>query len=85
MSAYIYRIDEGLQFFALQSGIAERNANELRRADHEVHDIADGRYFILFCLKDNMHIVPILIVETLYESGAVVDCFQLQGYAVFGK
>jgi len=24
MSAYIYRIDEGLQFFALQSGIAER-------------------------------------------------------------
>jgi hypothetical protein len=33
-----------LQFFALQSGIAERNANELRRADHEVHDIADGRY-----------------------------------------
>jgi len=23
---------------------AERNANELRRADHEVHDIADGRY-----------------------------------------
>ena len=107
-SAYIYRIDEGLQFFALQSGIAERcikaiqdyaysgfggrggkhgdifwdnesyaikqylkmfsdlasatlkqvadwfvwlagtlgrfNANELRRADHEVHDIADGRY-----------------------------------------
>ena len=41
---YIYRIDEGLQFFALQSGIAERNANELRRADHEVHDIADGRY-----------------------------------------
>ena len=98
MSAYIYRIDEGLQFFALQSGIAERcikaiqdfaysgfggrggkhgdifrdnesyaikhymkmfadlasatlkqvadrfNANELRRADHEVHDIADGRY-----------------------------------------
>ena len=108
MSAYIYRIDEGLQFFALQSGIAERcikaiqdfaysgfggrggkhgdifwdnesyaikhylkmfaelasailkqvadwfvwlastlgkfNANELRRADHEVHDIAEGRY-----------------------------------------
>ena len=61
ISAYIYRIDEGLQFFALQSGIAERcikaiqdyaysgfggrgNANELRRADHEVHDIADGRY-----------------------------------------
>ena len=44
MSAYIYRIDEGSQFFALQSGIAERNANELRRADHEVHDIADGRY-----------------------------------------
>ena len=26
MSAYIYRIDEGLQFFALQSGKAERNA-----------------------------------------------------------
>ena len=24
MSAYLYRIDEGLQFFALQSGIAER-------------------------------------------------------------
>jgi len=23
---------------------AERNANELRRADHEVHDIAEGRY-----------------------------------------
>ena len=23
---------------------AERNATELRRADHEVHDIADGRY-----------------------------------------
>ncbi len=44
MSAYIYRIDEGLQFFAEQSGKAERNANELRRADHEVHDIADGRY-----------------------------------------
>ena len=44
MSAYIYRIDEGLQLFALQSGKAERNANELRRADHEVHDIADGRY-----------------------------------------
>jgi hypothetical protein len=44
MSDYIYRIDEGLQFFALQSGIAERNANELRRADREVHDIADGRY-----------------------------------------
>ena len=44
MSAYIYRIDEGLQLFALQSGKAERNANELRRADNEVHDIADGRY-----------------------------------------
>ena len=44
MSAYIYRIDEGLQFFALRSGKAERNAYELRRADHEVHDIADGRY-----------------------------------------
>ena len=44
MSAYIFRIDEGLQFFALRSGKAERNANELRRADHEVHDIADGRY-----------------------------------------
>ena len=44
MSAYIYRIDEDLQFFALQSGKAERNVNELRRADHEVHDIADGRY-----------------------------------------
>ena len=108
MSAYIYRIDEGFQFFALQSGIAERcikaiqdfaysgfggrggkhgdifwdnesyaikhylkmfaelasatlrqvadwfvwlantlgkfSANELRRAEHEVHDIADGRY-----------------------------------------
>ena len=22
----------------------KKNANELRRADHEVHDIADGRY-----------------------------------------
>ena len=44
MSAYIYCIDEDLQFFALRSGKAERNANELRRADHEVHDIADGRY-----------------------------------------
>ena len=41
--------------------------------------------FILFCLKDNMHIVPFLIAETLYESGAVVDCFQLQVDAVFGK
>ena len=28
MSAYIYRIDEELQFFAEQSGKAERNANE---------------------------------------------------------
>ena len=44
MSAYICCIDEDMQFFALQSGKAERNANELRRADHEVHDIADGRY-----------------------------------------
>ena len=85
MSAYIYRIDEGLQFCikAIQdfaySGFGGRggkhgdifwdnesyaikhylkmfselasattlgrfNANELRRADHEVHDIADGRY-----------------------------------------
>ena len=34
-----------------------------------------------------MHIVPFLIAETLYESGAVVDldCFQLQVDAVFGK
>jgi hypothetical protein len=98
MSAYIYRIDEGLQFcikaiqdFAysgfggrggkhgdifwdnesyaikhylkmfselasatlkqvadwfvwLASTLGKFNANELRRADHEVHDIADGRY-----------------------------------------
>ena len=98
MSAYIYRIDEGLQFcikaiqdfaysgfggrggkhgdifwdnesyaikhymkmFAelasaslkqvadwfvwLASTLGRFNANELRRADHEVHDIADGRY-----------------------------------------
>lgn len=32
-----------------------------------------------------MHIVTILIAEALYESGTVVDSFQLQGYAVFGK
>ena len=32
------------RFFDKRSGKAERNANELRRADHEVHDIADGRY-----------------------------------------
>ena len=32
------------RFFDERSGKAERNANELRRADHEVHDIADGRY-----------------------------------------
>ena len=98
MSAYIYRIDEGLQFcikaiqnfaysgfggrggkhgdifwdnesyaikqylkmFAelasatlkqvadwfvwLASTLGRFNTNELRRADHEVHDIADGRY-----------------------------------------
>ncbi len=108
VTARLHTLDEGLQFFALQSGIAERcikaiqdfaysgfggrggkhgdmfwdnesyaikhylkmfaefasatlkqvadwvvwlastlgkfNANELRRADHEVHDIADGRY-----------------------------------------
>ena len=98
MSAYIYRIDEGLQFcikaiqdyaysgfggrggkhgdifwdnesFAIKqymkmfadlasatlkqvadwfvwlaSTLGRFNANELRRADHEVHDIADGRY-----------------------------------------
>lgn len=98
MSAYIYRIDEGLQFcikaiqdyaysgfggrggkhgdifwdnesyaikhylkmFAdlasatlkqvadwfvwLASTVGRFNANELKRADHEVHDIADGRY-----------------------------------------
>ena len=32
------------KFFDERSGKAERNANELRRADHEVHDIADGKY-----------------------------------------
>ena len=32
------------RFFDERSGKAERNANEFRRADHEVHDIADGRY-----------------------------------------
>ena len=32
------------RFFDERSGKAERNANELRRADHEDHDIADGRY-----------------------------------------
>ena len=32
------------RFFDERSGKAERNANELRLADHEVHDIADGRY-----------------------------------------
>ena len=32
------------RFFDERSDKAERNANELRRADHEVHDIADGRY-----------------------------------------
>ena len=32
------------RLFDERSGKAERNANELRRADHEVHDIADGRY-----------------------------------------
>ncbi len=32
------------RFFDERSGKAERNANELRRADHEVHDIAEGRY-----------------------------------------
>ena len=32
------------RFFDERSGKAERNANELRRAGHEVHDIADGRY-----------------------------------------
>jgi hypothetical protein len=30
--------------FDEQSGKTERNADELRRADHEVHDIADSRY-----------------------------------------
>ena len=30
--------------FDERSGKAERNADELRRADHEVHDIADSRY-----------------------------------------
>ena len=28
----------------LASTLGRFNANELRRADHEVHDIADGRY-----------------------------------------
>ena len=28
----------------LASTLGKFNANELRRADHEVHDIADGRY-----------------------------------------
>ncbi len=32
------------KFFDERSGKAERNANKLRRADHEVHDIAGGRY-----------------------------------------
>ena len=32
------------RFFDERSGKAERNANELRRAEHEVHDIAVGRY-----------------------------------------
>ena len=41
--------------------------------------------FILIRFEDNMHIVPILIAEALYESGPIVDSFQLQGDAVFGK
>ena len=32
-----------------------------------------------------MHIVTILIAEALYESGPIVDSFQLEGDAVFGK
>ena len=32
------------RFFDERSGKDDRNANELRRADHEDHDIADGRY-----------------------------------------
>ena len=31
-------------FVRLASTLGRFNANELRRADHEVHDIADGRY-----------------------------------------
>ena len=31
-------------FVWLASTLGRFNANELRRADHEVHDIADGRY-----------------------------------------
>jgi hypothetical protein len=31
-------------FIWLASTLGRFNANELRRADHEVHDIADGRY-----------------------------------------
>ena len=31
-------------FVWLTSTFGRFNANELRRADHEVHDIADGRY-----------------------------------------
>lgn len=31
-------------FVWLASTLGKFNANELRRADHEVHDIADGRY-----------------------------------------
>jgi len=31
-------------FVWLASTLGKFNANELKRADHEVHDIADGRY-----------------------------------------
>ena len=33
-----------VEFVWLASTLGRFNANELRRADHEVHDIADGRY-----------------------------------------
>ena len=41
--------------------------------------------FLFIRFEDNMHIVPILIAEALYESGTVVDGFQLQGYSVLDK
>lgn len=41
---FIIRKQVADSFVWLASTLGRFNANELRRADHEVHNIADGRY-----------------------------------------
>lgn len=41
---FIIRKQVADRFVWLASTLGRFNANELRRADHEVHNIADGRY-----------------------------------------